>query len=52
MFSREKLGRFHMRMRYATIFAERFRHTDWLPKKRVLPALNMPANIKLKEMCV
>ena len=52
MFSREKLGRFAVRMRYATIFVERIWHTAWLPKKRVLPARNMPVNIKLKEMCV
>ena len=52
MFPREKLGRFAVRMRYATILAERIRHTAWLPKKRVLPARNMPANIRLKEMSV
>ena len=48
MFSREKLGWFAMRMRYAFIFAERIQHTVWLPKKGVLPARNMPVNIKLK----
>ena len=52
MFSREKLSQFAVHMRYATIFAERICHTAWLPKKGVLPARNMPANIKLKEMCV
>ena len=52
MFSHEKLGRFAVRMRYATIIAERIRHTAWLPKKRVLPAGNMTVNIKLKEMRV
>ena len=40
MFSREKLGRFAVRMCYATIFAERIQHTAWLAKKSVVPAHN------------
>ena len=52
MFSREKKGQFAVRMRYAIIFAERIQLTAWLPKEHVLPARNMPASIKLKEMCV